>query len=196
MKCKALFTVTLCALLALTLLGCGATNKLQTITLSAALINGQKPSGQSGIYNLQGNGGTIQLLATGNYSNKQGVDITNHVVYSVTVDPVHNLDAFGNTLIPPCKAPCATGGQGTVEYSDTGLITAVEPATCTWVDVGPDDKTQAWYYVGDYVVRVSMDGVTSQPIYIPIASSAGNPDDIFDGISGNNPTMQCGPSAN
>lgn len=49
-----------CALLAIGSSGCGTSNRLQTIELTATLINGQAPSGQSGIYNLQGNGGTVQ----------------------------------------------------------------------------------------------------------------------------------------
>jgi hypothetical protein len=178
------FAAFACALLTLSLLGCGTTNHLQSITLDASLINGVKPTGQAGFINLVGNGGTIQLRATGNYSSSQTKDLTNKVTYDVIVDPVHGVDAFGDTLLPPCQAPCQDPSKGTVEYSVTGLITAVEPATCTWVDLSADPTAPAWFYSGDYVVTVSFEGITSQPVYIPIASSAGA-----------DPDGACGPSS-
>jgi len=188
----------------LSLAACGAfkgqSNYLQSITLNVTLINGQAPSGQTGFVNLVGNGGTIQLQAIGNYTDKKTVDLTNQVTYNVTPDPDHNIDAFGNLLLPPCQpGSCPAPGSGppytsgTVEYSPTGLLTAVEPATCTYVDVAPLDskgvpEPPAWYYVGDYVVTVTFEGVTSQPIYVPIASSAG---DQYYGGQENNPAAYC-----
>jgi hypothetical protein len=193
-KRKTLFAALACALLVFSMLGCGQTNHLQSITLQARLINGVAPSGQSGFFTLQGNGGTIQLQAIGNYSDSKTKDLTNVVTYNAIVDPVNGVDAFGNTLLPPCTAPCQVPGQGTFQYSVTGLVTAVEPATCTWVDIGPA-ATPAWFYSGDYEVTVSFEGVTSQPVYIPVASSAGNqyypaqPPNTQ-----NNPTGLCGPT--
>ena len=194
---KTLFTALACALLMFSMLGCGMSNKLQTIQVTASLINGQAPTNQTGVYSLEGNGGTIQLAATGTYSDTKTKDLTNVVPYSVIVDPQYSLDAFDNPLLPPCVAPCQTEGQGTVEYNSTGLITAVSPATCTWVDPVPAPGTASWFYVGDYKVTVSYQGITSQPVFIPIASSAGNPDYIFvtPNLINNNPSFQCGPSA-
>jgi len=77
---KTLFAASICALLVFSL-GCGNTNKLQSITLTAALINGVAPTGQSGFVTLQGNGGTIQLLATGMYTNGKTKDLTGVVTY-------------------------------------------------------------------------------------------------------------------
>ena len=102
--------------------------------------------------------------------------------YTVIVDPFHNQDAFGNTLLAPCFGPCPLpfdGTHGTVEWDTTGLVTAVEPATCTWVDVEPLDskgnvQPPSWLYVGAYMVTATYGGVTSQPLYIPVASSGGN----------------------
>ena len=195
-----------CALLVFGLAGCGATNHLQSITLNVTKVDGVPPSGQSGFQTLQGNGGTIQLQAMGNYSNQTSVDLTTKVTFNVIADPAHNKDAFDNTLPDPCKAgTCPTSAPfttGTVEYSASGLITAVEPATCTFIDVAPivtpgTTPTPAWFYVGDYVVTATLDGVTSQPIYIPVASSGGNTDDIFavPPIVGNNPDELCGPTS-
>ena len=170
MKRKTLLAALACAFLVFSMLGCGATNKLQTIQLNVALNDGVVPSGQSGVATLQGNGGTIQLQAIGISSNEKQSDLTDKVTYTVVVDPAHNLDVFGNTLIPPCQSPsCPAPAQppytnGTVEFSSTGLITAVEPATCTF----PDGSAG---YIGDYVVTASFAGITSQPIFIPVASS-------------------------
>jgi hypothetical protein len=188
---KTLLAAVTCAFLVFIMLGCGQTNNLQTIQLNAALINGVAPTSQGGFFTLQGNGGTIQLQAIGNYSNSKTKDLTNVVTYNVIVDPVNDVDAFGNTLLPPCQAPCQTAGQGTVEFSKTGLITAVEPATCTWVDIAPVGGTASWFYSGDYQVTVTFQGITSQPVYIPVASSAGN--QFYNGVE-NNPTGACGPT--
>lgn len=181
MKRTKILAALVCALLAISLLGCGTTNNLQSITLNVTSINGVPPSGQSGFVNLQGNGGTIQLQAMGNYDGSKSKDLTKQVTFTVIVDPEHNVDAFGNTLLPPCQPPSCPAPanppytQGTVEYSSTGLITAVEPATCTWIDTSSDPTKPSWFYVGDYVVTATYKGVTSQPVYIPVASSGGVP---------------------
>jgi len=171
---KTLLTASACALLVFSMLGCGTTNKLQSIQLQARLINGVTPSSQSGFVTLQGNGATIQLQAIGTYTSTKTQDLTNQVTYTVSVDPNYTKDAFGNTLLPPCKSPsCPIPADppytsGTVEYNQTGLITAVEPATCTFVN-----NNGTFAYVGDYEVTVSFGGITSQPVYIPVASSTG-----------------------
>ena len=184
MKRKQILTALACALLAVASVGCGGSNHLQSIQLSAKLINGATPTTQSGFTTLEGNGGTIQLQAMGAYSDTKTKDLTTVVTYKVEVDPVNNTDAFGNVLLPPCvtgscPSPASPPyGNGTVEYSPTGLITAVEPATCTWIDIAPvvtvgTAPPPAWFYSGDYVVTATFDGITSQPFYIPVASSAG-----------------------
>jgi hypothetical protein len=192
---KILFGALACALLAFSMLGCGTSNNLKTIQLTAALINGVAPSGQNGVVTLQGNGGTIQLLATGTFSGSGQQNLTKMVTYNVIVDPSNNSDGGGGALIPPCQAPScpAPSGppytSGTVEYSSTGLITAVEPAECTWVNSAVNPATTpAWSYVGDYIVTASFQGVTSQPFYVPIGSAAGV-------VSDSNVTGDCGPSS-
>ncbi len=187
MNRKTLFTALACALLVFSMLGCGTTNHLQSITLGASLVNGKPPTSQTGFFTLEGNGGTIQLQAIANYSS--GVkpkDVTSAVTFTMVVDPVNNVDAYDNPLPAP--------GQ-TVQIGVTGLVTAIDPATCTWVDVSPDPTKPAWFYVGAYKVTAMYQGITSQPMYIPVASSAGNPDDIFPPTqTGNNPSQLCGPT--
>ena len=181
---KTILAALACALLAFCMLGCGTTNHLQTITLTSG--------NATGTFNVQGIGGTLQLVATGNYSSGKTFDLTNMVTYKVIVDPIHNVDAFGNTLIPPCATPCNVAGQGTLEYSVTGLFTAVQPATCTYVDVAgiiPPATTApapAWALSGDYMVTASFEGITSQPVFVGVASSVGNPSNPALGSEGNN----------
>ena len=152
-----------CALLAISLLGCGGSNKLQSITLGIG--------SSSGFFNLKGIGGTLQLKATGNYSNSKTKDLTNVVTYAVVPD---GTDSNGN----PLNAPPMT-----VTMSPTGLMTAVDPAVCTWVNLQPDTtKPPAWALTGSYKISVSFQGITSQPIFIGVASAAGPP-----------PTGACGP---
>jgi len=184
-----------CALLVFSMLGCGQTNKLQSIQLTAALINGVAPTGQSGTVTLQGYGATIQLLATGTYTSAKTKDLTNEVTYTVIVDPNETSNGDGGTLLPPCEAPsCPVPStppytNGTVEYSPTGLLTAVDPAECTWVNSAPATATTpAWSYVGDYIVTATFEGITSQPFYVPIGSAAGV-------VSDSNPTGNCGPTS-
>jgi hypothetical protein len=151
------------ALLATGLLGCGASNKLQSITLSIGK--------DSGLFNLEGIGGTLQLKATGNYSNSKTRDLTNVVTYAVVPDGV---DSNGSALPAPPL---------TVTMSPTGLMTAVDPAVCTWINLEPDPaKTPAWVLTGSYKVTVTFQEVASQPVFIGVASAAGPP-----------PTGACGP---
>ena len=187
MKLSKVLAALTCALLVFGLLGCGATNKLQSLTLNVTQINGAPITTGQSIVLQPGIGSTIQLQATGNYSNGKSVDLTTKVTFNAYVDPDANVDAFGNTLLPPCKTgTCPNPTQpppyttGTVEYSPTGLITGVEPADCTFVDTAPlnpttgQPQTPSWMYVGDYAVTATYLGLTSQPIYIPIATSGGN----------------------
>ena len=152
-----------CALLATSFLGCGGSNNLQSITLTVG-------SG-SGFFNLKGIGGTLQLKATGEYSSTKTKDLTNLVAYAVVPD---GNDSNG----VPLNAPPLT-----VTMSPTGLMTAVDPAVCTWVNLQPDPtKPPAWALSGSYKVTASFRGITSQPIFIGVASAAGPP-----------PTGACGP---
>jgi hypothetical protein len=143
-----------CALLATSLLGCGGSNRLQSINLTIG--------GQAGTFNLQGIGGTLQLKAIGNYSNSKTKDLTNVVVYTVVPD---GNDVLGRPLNAPPMS---------VTISPTGLMTAVDPAVCTWENLQQDDtKPAAWALTGSYKVTVSFQGITSQPVFVAMASATG-----------------------
>ncbi len=151
------------------LLGCGATNKLQSVTLT--------PQGNDGFVNLKGEGGTIQFTVMANNTNQQSYNVTNKVTYTVT--PI-GTDAGG---VPLPAAP------QTVQMNMTGLITAVEPFLCSWNDLNsPNDSEPgstlkpAWFVNGSYKIVATFKGVDSNPVYVALASA-----------SGNGPSGQCGP---
>jgi len=173
-KRKTLISALGFVLLAISLLGCGGSNKLQTITLTIG--------GTGGTFNLKGIGGTLQLKATGNYSNSKTHDLTNVATYTIVVDPVNNVDAFQNALLPPPQ---------TITLNSTGLLTAVDPAACSWVDLSPDPDKPSWAISGDYMITVTFQGVTSQPVFVALASAAGNP--VSPNGDANNPEQLCGP---
>jgi hypothetical protein len=156
------------ALIAITIttLGCGgpAVGKLQTITLSSTSPN------STGFYNLYGEGGTLQLLVTANYSTTATKNFTNEATFTVTEN---GTDVNGGGLAAPPQ---------TMTISSTGLVTAVSPFICTWIDETPSATTPSWFLSGSYEVTATYQGITSQPIYIAIASAAGN-----------GPGAECGP---
>jgi hypothetical protein len=143
------FLTAFASLLALvSLLGCATTNKLQSIDLTA--------NGTSGTVEVKGAGGTLQLLAIGNYSNGSARDLTGRVTYTLTVTP-GSVDVSG----APLPAPPAD-----LTVNATGQLTAVAPFVCTF------DASNM--ITGSYTVVVSLNGMSSQPMYIPVASAAGN----------------------
>jgi hypothetical protein len=161
------------ALAMLGLLGCGTTNKLQSVTLT--------PTGADGFVNLQGEGATLQFKVVANYTNKQGYDQTNKAVYTVT--PMGDYETSDTTVAPLLDPP------QTVLMSATGLMTAVEPFVCSWTDFNfPLDRDPAnnlkpaWFLLGSYKVVATFKGVASNPAYIAVASAGGN-----------GPNGECGP---
>jgi hypothetical protein len=152
------FLAAFASLLALiTLLGCANVAKLQSIDLSA--------SGSTGTVEVKGAGGTLQLQAIGNYSTGATRDLTSHVTYSLTVTP-NSLDVWGNQLLAP---------PADLTVNPTGQLTAVEPFVCTFHDAQTDPtQPPVWVLTGTYTVVVSLNGVSSQPMYIPVASATGD----------------------
>jgi hypothetical protein len=151
------------------LAGCGtpAAGNLQSITLTSA----------SGSLQLQGEGGTIQLLATGNYTSMATKNLTGVVTYVAT--PV-GTDEQGAAL----PATSSTAPK-TVSVSPTGLVTAVPPFVCTYYNSG-SVTTPAWVLTGSYEIVATYNKVASQPVYVGVAAAAG---------TGPNDGGQCGPSS-
>lgn len=151
--------------LLLSLPGCGspAIGDLKTITLS------------SNSTNLKGEGGTLQLFATGVYSTGTHQDLTARVTYNVSVSAAPNdVDVNGNLLPAPPQD---------VLLNSTGMMTAVAPFACTWTDTAAAGSTTAtWAITGSYQVTATFGTVTSQPLFVTVASQTGN-----------GPGAQCGP---
>lgn len=166
MKRTTIFAALISAALLSSLLGCGdpAIGKLQTITLTSSDSGG-------GFSDLKGEGGTIQLTSTGNYTSTMTKDLTGHVTYVVTPTGT-DLNGF------PLPAP-----PQDVTISSTGLVTAVTPFACSFHDAEPDlTKPPAWVLTGSYQIVATFQGVTSQPIFLGLASQAGD-----------GPSAACGP---
>jgi len=150
--------VTLLGAVALLLTSCGTSDKVASVSISAA--------GTTGTVNLAGLGGTLQLQVLANYTSGKQVDETNWSTYTVT--PQGTLDDGVTPLpIPPYG----------VSVSSTGMVTATQAdanggGICTWVNVG-SSATPAWAFTGDYEIMATYKGMQSQPIYIPVASAAG-----------------------
>ena len=150
---------------------CGVGDKIGSVTISAVGITG------SGVVDLKGLGGTIQLKVTANYTSGKQIDETNFVTYTVTPEGYYT-DYSTNTQVPLSSPP------QTLTINRTGMVTAVNPAVCTWVNLGIL-QTPAWAYTGDYMITATYRGFTSQPIFIPLASAASG---------ASNTNGQCGPA--
>ena len=145
--------LTLTAFLVALSTACGAPaiGELKSITLSAS------PS-----TNLEAIGDTVQLSSMGVYSTGEKRDITAKVKYSIAAT---GTDDLGN----PLPAPPATAA-----LNSTGLITAVMPFLCTWVDTTPGQLTPTWAVSGSYQVIASYNEVNSQPVFVTVASALSN----------------------
>ncbi len=188
-KRTTLLNALVCALLAFCLVGCGATNKMQSVQLSQS----NQSETTMGTLNLVGDTATIQLYAWGNYTNgKPKLLGGESLTYQIVLDPIYNVDAFNSPLPPPSQ---------TVQLSSTGLLTAFDEAFCTWVDtaqVTPQDQTPspAWAISGQYDVTASYGGMTSAPVAVALADTGGDPEyPAGNGNNVNNPNGLCGPTA-
>ena len=112
--------------------------------------------------NQAGLGSQIQLTATGNYSNNTSKDISLRATYSVTITQ-NALDTNGAALPEPPAG---------VQLIPGPMITAVTPPVCTWFNQGTT-SAPIWVLTGTYTVTATFNGVTSNPVYISVASAAG-----------------------
>ncbi len=182
MNRKSIFAALACALLVFSMLGCGTTNHLQSIQLSTSNV-AEVPMGTLDLYAI---GWTIQLYPWGNYSSGVPKLLTNEPVTYQIVVTADNDQAVGDdngiAVLYPLSAP-----PDTVEVSTNGLITAVQPAACTFLNTAsPPATAPAWAMVGSYTVTATYHGFTSPPVFVAVASGAG----IW---STTNPNGYCGP---
>ncbi|HKW16086.1 MAG TPA: hypothetical protein VJO35_01115 [Terriglobales bacterium] len=151
-----------------TQLGCGdpALGKLQTLQLNTTTTN------------LVGIGGKAQLSVTGTYTSTDAKDLSTKVTYVITPT---GTDVNGAALM---------ASPNTVTISSTGLLTAVDPAVCTWGAAGASGSTTpaGWFLTGSYQIVATFQGITSQPVFVGVASAIGS------NAGNNNPNLLCGPS--
>jgi len=168
------FAALACAFLVFSLLGCGTTDHLQSIQLSSSNTVETAP----GTLDLDGEGAQLQLYTWGNYSNgKNQILNGTDVEYQIVVTP-DSVDQFGDPLPTPPQ---------TIQLTASGQLTAVQPFICTWVNTAGGTATQpAWALSGSYMVTSTTQGMTSAPVYVAVASQAGQ-------YSTSNPTGECGP---
>jgi hypothetical protein len=163
---------TLLVLLPLLSSGCGTSDKIGSVSMQVVGIG-------TGVVDLKGLGGTLQLQVLANYTSGKQIDETNFATYKVTAEGFYT-DYSTN---PPTSAPMPTPPQ-TLTISSTGMITAVDPAVCSWISTTGTFATPGWAYTGDYMIVATYRGFTSNPVFIPLASAAnGQP----------NMQGQCGP---
>ena len=162
--------VTLLAAFALLSSSCGVGDKIGSVSITA--------NGSTGTVNLYGLGGTLQLQVMANYTSGKHIDETNFATYTITPEGV---DDSGNSLPTPPYG---------VELNKTGMLTATADqngnGVCTWYNANTSSTGSSqptWVMTGDYMVIATYRGFSSNPIYIPVASAAGN-----------NSTGACGPS--
>ena len=154
---------------------CGVGDKIGSVSITGVGATG-------GTINLVGLGGTLQLKVTANYTSGKQIDETNFATYTIT--PEGTYPVWDNTGKVVGSVPLASPPQ-TVTLNKTGMVTAVDPAVCTWVNLGTL-QTPGWAYTGDYMITATYRGFTSQPIFIPVASAASGAD---------NTNGQCGPTS-
>jgi hypothetical protein len=180
-KCTKLLAALTCPILVFSLVGCGAfqgkTNNLQSIQLSTSNAAESAP----GTLELSGEGGTLQLYTWANYTNGVPKLLSSvAVTYQIVVTP--GSAAWTGTLGDPNADP-----PGTIQLSSsTGLLTAVTPFACTFINTATTGTSPAWALDGSYTVTSTYSGLTSPPVYVAVASAAGI-------TSTTNPTGECGP---
>jgi hypothetical protein len=145
--------------------GCGTSDKVASVTVTQ-----RASSTSTGFFNLHGIGSTMQLTVTANYTSGKTVDETNWSTFTV------NGEGTLDDQITPLPAPPLG-----MTISPTGMLTAVDPGICTWINLG-SSTTPSWFLAGDYRIVATYKGIVSQPIFIGVASAAGN-----------GPNGSCGP---
>ncbi len=165
MNRKTLFAALACALLVFSMLGCGITNKLQSIQLSTS---NTVPNAGTGVV-LFGQGGTANLYVWGNYSDgkQKLLNTVGGVAFQIVLTP----GSFAET--GQLGDPNATPPQ-TIQLSSIGLLTAITPDACTFANVaGPTASAPSFEATGSYTLTATFSGFTTPPAYVGVASAGG-----------------------
>jgi len=169
---KNLFAPLACALLVFSMLGCGVTDHLQSITLSNS--NTSRPRQR---FRLVIPTGRCKCMY-GNLQQREAVLLYgNHLAFQIVSTPDGSPGfGFGN--------PNATPPQ-TVQLSSDGLLTPVDPAACSFVNVAlPTATSPAFESVTWYTVTSTYLGFTTPPGSVYLATAGGV-------VSTSNPSGEC-----
>ena len=169
---------TLLAAIALLSTSCGTGDKIGSVSMQVVGLG-------TGVINLAGLGQTLQLQVTANYTSGKQIDETNFSTYTVTAEGYFcnwSDNACDNPGVD--ESPMPTPPQ-TLTINKTGMVAAVDPAVCSWINLGTL-TTPGWAYTGDYMIIATYRGFTSNPVFIPLASAA----NAQPGMNG-----ECGPSS-
>lgn len=149
---------------------CGTGDKIGSVSMQVAGIG-------TGVVNLKGLGGTLQLQVMAIYTSGKQIDETNFATFTITAK---GTDDAGATLPTPPFG---------VQLNKTGMLTATADqngnGVCTWVNDGSSSSNPSWFFTGDYEIVATYRGFQSNPVYIPVASAANNQGALTNG--------QCGP---
>ena len=186
-KHKSIPAALLCVLALFASLGCGTSNKLESIQISSS----NTAEVDTGTVSIGINGpvaGPIQLYVWGNYSSGKTKLLTSSLGWNMVVNPdsPDAVDPSDNSLYPLAPLP------NTLELSTTGLLTAINPSACTWLNSNYGNTKAsgaAWSMVGNYMVTATYGSLTTPPVFVAMASAPGAADEKT------NPTGACGPSA-
>jgi hypothetical protein len=167
---KTLFAALACALLVFSMLGCGATNRLQSIQLSTSNTV-ETPGSTLLVYGI---GGTTQVYTWGNYTNGKTVLLGGDgVKYQISLTP---NSSFSTIEFPYTDFgdPNATP-PGTVQLSEStaGLVTAIQPYLCTYANTATSGTTPAFAVIGSYTLTATYGTFTTPPQYVTVASTSG-----------------------
>ncbi len=172
---KNLITALACGLLIFSMLGCGISNHLQSITLSVANTG---PNAGTGFTMYPG--APVQMYTWGIYSSgKEKLLSGTGLKYQILSTP------FGFAETGTFGDPNATPPQ-TVQLSADGQLTPITPPACSFVDVATTGTTPAFQTTGWYIVTATYGGQTTPPGAVYMST---------EGLSATttNPTGECGP---
>jgi len=171
---KTLFAALACALLVVSMLGCGTTDKLQSITLS---VSNTDP--------LAGNGfvlytnAPVQMYVWGTYSDEQQRLLGGSGLAFQILNPPVGFASTGEFGDPNATPP------GTVQLSTGGMLTPVTPAACSFVNVAvAPATTPSFESTGWYTVTATYGAFTTPPGSVYLATAGGE-------VSSTNPTGEC-----
>jgi hypothetical protein len=160
---KTILAALACALLLSSMLGCGTTNHLQSITLS---VSSKDPNAGTGF--ILYTNSPVQMYTWGTYSSGKimllhGTGVT-YKISSTTSGPGGGVGIFGDpNAIPPA----------TVQLSVDGQLTPVDPPACSFEDeASPPATTPAFVSVEWYTVTATYGGMTTPPGSVYIATAA------------------------